>query len=342
MSTSVDFLVILICGLVAGFITLEALLIARRVFPNLGKGTLGLTQYGRWVDVLVYGLTFVFGVLFAAIDISKYDHMLFDPNDFGLFDQVIWNSLHGHLFENTFFYDAPMLLGQRFSPILLALVPLYALLPNPHALAIVPPIAITLGALPLYWFARGRLGHLIAFVVTLAYFLSPGIQSLALAHFYEIMIALPLLMFATFFLLDRRYVPFLICLGVALLCKEEVGFIAAGFGLYIAVVQRRASLGVSLTLVSVLWTGSLLFAVIPHFQGRSAYYYIGGTNRSQYYDYLGKNLAEVATTILTRPDIVARSLLIPDKISAVLWLLFPLGLLPLVLRAGLIGGVRLE
>lgn len=329
MITYTEFFATFISALVAGLATFGIILLARRVLPSMGERVAKLARYERGLDFSVYGLAIAYGVLLAAIHISKFDHMRFDPNDFGLFNQVLWNSLHGRLFENTFFYDAPVLLGQRFSPILVALLPLYAPFPSPHVLDILPPMAITLGVLPLYLFARERLGRPLAFVIILTYFLSPGIQATALEHFYEIKIALPLLMFATFFLLKRRYIPFLVCLGVALLCKEEVGFIVAGFGLYLVVFQRKVSFGILLTLFSILWTGLLLFAVIPYFQGGNAYYYIGGSGHSQYYGYLGTTIAEVATTILTRPDIVVQHLLIPDKISAVLWLLFPLGLLPL-------------
>ena len=47
--------------------------------------------------------------------------------DLALFDQVVWNSLHGRLFETTLLPDnVTSQLGNHFSIILLALVPLCA------------------------------------------------------------------------------------------------------------------------------------------------------------------------------------------------------------------------
>ncbi len=271
-----------------------------------------------------------FLVLIIANNINYESFNMFGM-DFALFSQTIWNSMRGRLFASTIAVDAPILLGQRFPPILISVVPLYALLGD-RSLIVLPALAAVAGAFPLYWFARKQLGYGLGFLITLMYFFSPAIQHVGLGQFYEIVLTLPLLMFATTFLLRRRYVPFLVCLSMALLCKEEVAFIAVGFGLYILVVQKQRFLGLSLTIASLLWGIVLLEFVIPYFHGGGVYYYFGGSAlwKVDPYGYLGNNIIEIGHTLFLRPDVVAQHLLIPAKTGVVLTVLVIFGFFPFV------------
>lgn len=286
----------------------------------------------QYADLAVYALIAIFLFVFIAVDFRKYLVSAFYGVDFAFFNQAIWNSLRGRILEDTIYLDSPTILGHHFSPLLLALVPVYAPAGGPQVLAVLPAILTVFSALPLYWFARARLGRFLALIIVVAYFLSPGVQYLGLGQFYEIMLVVPLLMFGMFFLLRQRYVPFLICLGIALLCKEEVGIIAAGIGVYIAVRQRKVLLGSGLALFGLAYSSILLIVVIPHFQGGANYYFFGGSEGHQglnVYGYLGGSLAQIVTTLITRPDIVLSHLLIAPKIEAVIGLLLPIGLVPL-------------
>jgi uncharacterized membrane protein len=256
--------------------------------------------------------------------------------DLGQYDQIIWNSLQGRLFENSFFPDAPNFLGKSFTPILLALTPLYALLPSPIVLLVLQTVALALGAFPLYWYARARLGNGLALILALAYLLSPALQNTNVAEFHEVALVTPFLAYTTFFLLRRHYRGFLVSLGLTLLIKEEIAFIAVMFGIYIFLFQRKRLLGAGLALFGMGWSVLLLQYLIPYFRtdvwGGTFYYFesgslAGGGGR---YGYLGKTLPEIITTILTRPDIIAAEVLIPSKIAYVLHLLVPLALLPLI------------
>jgi len=245
--------------------------------------------------------------------------------DFALFDQVVWNTVHGRILENTLKADAPILLAERFSPILFAFVPLYAVLDGSLVLIAAPAVAITLAAVPLYWIARRRVGRELAFLVALSFLLAPGVQNLAIGQFYEIILTIPFLMLATYFVLERRYVPFYISLGLAMMCKEEVGFIAAAFGVYIFIAHRHYRLGGMLAGFGMAWVIFLIQVVIPHFQGNSTYYYFGGsiTHGSDSYSYLGNSISEIASNALTHPDVVVKNVLVKEKIDAVIQILTP-------------------
>ncbi len=286
----------------------------------------------QYADLIVYALIAIFLVVFLAVDFREYLVSAYYGIDFAYFHQAIWNSLRGRILEDTVYLVSPTALGLHFSPILLALVPTYALTTTPQILAILPAVLAVFSAIPLYWFARKRLERFLALIIIVAYFLSPGVQYLGLGQFHEVMIAVPLLTLGTYFLLRQRYVPFLVCLGMALLVKEDVGIIAAGLGIYVAFIQRRLLFGSGLVLLGLSYSFVLLLVVIPHFQNGTNYFFFGGSegNEGLYlYGYLGRTLPEILVTLLTRPDTVLSHVLTAPKVDAITSLLLPLGLVPL-------------
>ncbi len=290
----------------------------------------------RTADWFFYALSLAYALTFSALSILRHLAFNTDGYDMSIFDQAIWNSLHGRLFENTIIPDAPLLIGQRFSPILLAFVPLYAVWSSPVVLMIVQALALASGAFPLYWFARARVGHLLALAAAASYFLFPALEFTNLREFHEIALAVPLFSLAAFFLLRQRYKPLLVCLGLSLLVKEELAFVVVAFGAYLFLVQRRRWLGLGIAVFGLIWSALLLQYILPFLRGDQGfgegYYYFGhgfltGTER---YDYLGHSLFEVVTTIVTRPDIVLQHMFVAPKIEFVLYLLMPLAFLPLI------------
>lgn len=274
---------------------------------------------------LVFALAYV--LVFGTLSILRHASLHSGGYDLGIFDQVIWNSLQGRPFENSLMVDSPSFLGHHFAPLLMAIVPLYAVWSDARLLLVLQTVALAVTALPLYWFARKRLGAGQACVVVAAFFLFPALQGVNLFEFHEIALATPLLGFALYFLLREHYLPFLVCLGLAMLAKEEVGFIAVAFGLYILFIQRRAKLGLVLAIFGAVWTVALLVYVIPYFYGTASgtgFYY------AYRYAYLGKNVPEIILTAISQPGLVLEHLLVPDKIEFVLQLLVPLAFIPLV------------
>lgn len=284
-----------------------------------------------WPDGLFVLTVGFFLVLFLARALAKYNGFGIYGYDFAVFDQTIWNSANGSLFQNTIVPDAPFLLGQRFSPILLALAPLYSL-HDQRLLVIIPPIAVALAAIPFYWFARERIGRVLALIVCLAYFLSPGVQLLGVGQFYETYLALVFLSLGTMFLLKRLYPPFLVCLFLTLMCKEEMGVVAAGLGLYVLLIQRKPALGLALFFGGLVWSILLIDYVIPSFSGQISSYYFGGSpvDGAGHYDYLGYNIPDIAKTAFTRPDTVLQHVWVPSKTEVLAQFFLSLGLLPIV------------
>lgn len=334
MNGFAQFLVILLAAIGA---SASAYLGVRFIALRLSERALGAVKKqlsARNLDRTFLGCVIAYCIVFALLSVLRYLSFNTGGFDLGVFDQTVWNSMSGRLFESTFIFDSPNFLGHHFSPILLALVPLYAVWASPISLLILQTLALGGSVYPLYWFAREQIGYLLAFVIGCAYLLSPILQSVNLFEFHEITLAVPLLALAIFFLLRRSYKAMLVCLLVGLAVKEELALIAIAFGAYIFLVHRQRWLGLGLVLSSIALGVLLLEKVIPFFRGAefgSGYYYFGSgiSGGRGLYDYLGHNISEVANTVVTRPDLVFQHLLTPEKLEFLLYLTVPLSFLPL-------------
>jgi uncharacterized membrane protein len=298
--------------------------------------------FAAWADRIFFLVAIAFLLICGTLAILRYLSFhtgYLDEStawDLGQFNQLIWNSLHGRLLQGTFILDAKTFLGKSFTPILLALVPLYAVWADARVLLFVQSLGLTVAAVPLYWYARARIGRLLGLVIAIAFYLSPAVLYTNIHEFHEIAFATPVIAFAVFFLLRKHYWGLGVVLAIALLIKEEMAIISVGFGLYLLLVQRQRKLGLSVMTIGAIGIAVLLQYVIPFFRGNefgSGFYYFnqgavgGGGNR---YGYLGHSLAEIVLTLLTRPDIVLPQLLTLPKLEYLLQFLVPLALLPIL------------
>jgi len=213
-----------------------AYLLVRRIAGRGGKKTTAGLDYSllvRYADGSFFALFVLYAVIFTTL--STLRHLGFNTGGFdvGVFDQAIWNSLNGRLLEVSIVPDAPILLGQRFSPILLMFVPLYAIWNDPIVLLIVQNTGTR---------CRGLSGLLVCARTSRLrastrhwriLFSVPALEYVNLYEFHEVALIAPLFSFATYFLLHRRDKAFMMCLGLACLAKEEVAFSVVMFGAFI-------------------------------------------------------------------------------------------------------------
>ena len=278
-----------------------------------------LAQRIAWVLILVWtGLVGTLAIL---------QHLAFNSSayDLGIFDQVIWNSAHGRLFENSVMADSPSFLGHHFSPILLALAPLYWVYPDPVALLAVQAVLLAIAGIPIYLLARDLLGsQSLALALLVAYLLHPATAWVALFDFHEVAIAAPLLSAALYLLLRRRYAFFAIALALTFLTKEEMGLIGAAIGVFIVLTQRRWLIGIGLAALGTLWTLFLVSYVIPSFHPSGEYYF------KALYANLGSTPQDILTNFLRDPSRFLRKTITVNKQAYLQMLFLPLGLLPLL------------
>ena len=246
---------------------------------------------------IALGLVAIYVLLFGTLSLVRHWSFHSTGLDLGVFDQVIWNTSQGRFMESTLSLDRCQphsFFGDHFSPILLALVPLYWMFPHPETLLVAQTVALALGALPIYLLARRLLPRGIERLIwVLAYVVSAPLAFITLYDFHEVALAVLPLGLGMYFLVTRRTVPLVLALLVAFTVKEEIALIGIGFGIALA-FQKRWLIAAAVAVGSAAVFVVTLTLIIPAFAG-APYQYIGR------YASLGGSELEIARTLLLDP-----------------------------------------
>lgn len=216
--------------------------------------------------------------------------------DLGNYMQCLWTTLHGGgilyspLAGTTFF-------AWHFRPILLLLLPSYALFPRAETLLVLQSLVLALGALPIYWMAKDELGGKYGVLFAGLYLLYPALHGVNSSDFHPVALAITPLLFSFYMFKKRRYGWGMAFALLAMMCQEDVPLVVIFMGLYWlwkereTVIDRlkRRSLPrereilfpACLVFVGITWLSMVYFVVYPHFgyfawKGFWPHYYAGG------------------------------------------------------------------
>ncbi len=178
-------------------------------------------SYWHWSIVSILILLFV--AYYGALALRKVDALVIGV-DLANADQAVWSTVHGHPFRMTTYSNMTSRLAMHLEPILLALVPLYALFPSPKTLILVQALAVALAALPLYGLAADAMGQPAwALVFPTLYLLSPATHNAVLADFHAVTLGVLPAVAALWAVWRGHTVAALLLAGVALLAREDYG-----------------------------------------------------------------------------------------------------------------------
>jgi uncharacterized membrane protein len=238
-----------------------------------GETTRRAKAVSRPIDLrattLVYGFALLYAAVFAAAAATNYLIYREPRFDLGNMVQVVWGTAHGDFLHTS---DASGLgmsrLGSHFDPFLVLLVPLWWAWSSPLVLLIAQAVAVASGALPVYWLARKHLDNRrFAVIFAAAYLLYPATQFNAFTPIgiHAVSFAVPLILFAIWFLDEGRLVPFAVFAVVAATTKEEIAAAVGGLGIWYAVRHGRRRAGAAIFVLGVLISAVCLEVVIPHY-----------------------------------------------------------------------------
>jgi uncharacterized membrane protein len=218
----------------------------------------------------VYAAAGAYGLLFVVASLFHYAAYGYGRLDTGNMVQAIWSTAHGHFLQTTSVTGTEMSrLGAHADPFLVLLTPLWWVWPSPVALFVLEALAVAAGALPVYWLARKHLrSERTAAHIAVAYLLFPATQFNAFmpaAGFHSVSLALPLLLYAIWFLDEDRLVPFAVCAVLATSTKEEIGAAVGCLGIWYAVRKGKRMAGVVIFGLGVGATLLNFLVIIPHF-----------------------------------------------------------------------------
>ena len=110
-------------------------------------------------------------LLFAAVH-DAYTGFRLGRLDLGNMVQAVWSTTQGRPLESTDNATGEQVsrLAGHVDPFLVLLAPVWKVWPSPLSLALVQIAVVALGALPVFWLARRRLGsESVAGILALAY-----------------------------------------------------------------------------------------------------------------------------------------------------------------------------
>ena len=193
----------------------------------------------------VWLATAAFAAGFSALAVLRHRAFGSGRFDLGNMAQAVWSTANGDMLSVTDVHGEQISrLGSHFDPILVLLAPLWSLWPSPELLLVVQAVAVAAGAIPVFWLARAHIdSERAAAALAVAYLLFPPVQWLTVSDFHPVSLACPLLLFAWWFLDQRRLLPFALFAAAALATKEHVGLTVAAMGVWYAIRYREPTNG---------------------------------------------------------------------------------------------------
>jgi uncharacterized membrane protein len=285
-----------------------------RMWTDKGEAAVALRVV--YAGMAAYAVLFIFA---AIVHYAVFKEARFDLGDMV---QSIWSTLHGHFLEGTTANGhQSSRLGFHVDPFLVLFAPLFWIWSSPVLLLVAQVLAVVSGALPVFWLARKHLGSSRAAAhFAFAYLLYPATQFNAFTigdGFHSVSLAVPLVLYAIWFLDEDRLVAFSAVALLACTTKEEIPLAVGCLGIWHAVRKGHRLFGLSvfaaglaLTLFNLLW-------VIPHFSAN------GVDPFASRYRAVGATPGGMAHKLVTDPLAFVHAVATGHKALFVVMLFFP-------------------
>ncbi|HEX8860398.1 MAG TPA: DUF2079 domain-containing protein [Actinomycetes bacterium] len=233
-----------------GFAAVGARLAER---TRLSGGTLGLIALGLVVAVFVG--------IFVAQTWALHRHFGTYGFDVGIYDQGTW--LLSRLRTPFVTVRGLNLFGEHASYILVLVAPLYRIWADPRLLLLLQALALALPAWVVYRLGAKHLANPAAgLAVAVAYLAFPGMQGALTWQFHPETLAAAFLALAALAADGGRHRLMALWLGLALLCREDVGLVVAGFGGLLMLSGQRV-VGRRVLIAGLAWWVLATFLFIP-------------------------------------------------------------------------------
>ena len=266
--------------------------------------------------------------VFIGYELLGYSHFLWTVLDLGLFNRHLWALAHFQLSQNPLKGADGLpginLLADHAHFILLALVPFYWLRSSPVILLLVQALALGLSGIPIYLIAKEYIDSPnIAAAWLVPYFLYFGFWAMLGYPFHEIALAVLILPWALYFLIQERNLPLVISLMLLMLVKEDMPLVVIMFGLYLLIIKRSWRLG---SFLLVIGTAYFMFLMNYWFPVMNHGIYPYAQNA------LGHGFKDTIIAMVVHPVTFIKALFLPiDKSKTMILMLLTFGgILPLL------------
>lgn len=282
-------------------------------------------------------LLIVATIILSGMSMLRHYQFQTQAWDMGIFVQFFHNTIRGNIAQTTI-AEIPNHLGVHWSPFLLLLAPLYALVPSPYTLLLIQALVLALGAVPLYFLAEDALKNKKhALIISGTYLFYPALHWINWYDFHEIAFSPALFIAAAYFLQKQRWRWAAFFLLLAASVKEDVIMATLALGLWFIVracreaksdnndknqraAQTRLAVGCIIAVASAIYFLLVIKVFMPALGG--------GLLRLDRYAHFGNSAPEIITTMLKNPLLVLSTFFAPQKLIYYFWLFAPVLFLP--------------
>ncbi|MDD5547287.1 MAG: DUF2079 domain-containing protein [Candidatus Pacebacteria bacterium] len=291
---------------------------------------------------LILSLIFLYILIFGVFACVRHYDFQTQAFDMGIFNQSFWNSLHGHFMESSIENTQGVSnhFGMHWSPILLTLLPGYAIFPSPYFLLIIQTVILAFGAWPLYLLAKkvlGESGKRIPLLLTIAYLIFPALHWVNSFDFHELAFLVPILIAAFYFIEIKNWLWSIIFLILAAAVKEDAILIVLFAGIYLILksnkennswLTKQRKIGLAIIISAIIYFLIATKLIMPAFGG-------GLLHLSRFSD-LGETPGQIIKNLIINPALLINTIFAQQKLFYLLWLFLPVAFLPLLSPISLI------
>ncbi len=267
---------------------------------------------------LLWSAILCYTILFSILVLWKYAHFYYDNLDLAIFNNVFWNTLHGHWFQASI--HPPSYLGDHFSPSLFLLMPFYALAPTPQTLLILQTVALGLSAQPIYLISEyivGKERKWMPLFISMLWLVNPLVHNMNFFEFELMSFAVLGLLWTIWAYLKEKPTLFIIASLFTLGMREDFVCIFFVFSI-LALLDKRSLFWKLYPILSSAAWGILAFWTISLYAPQNSYKFL------RYYDWLGgTTLWSIIASFALHPIQVLAHLTTWYNLEFVLGLLFP-------------------
>ena len=211
-------------------------------------------------QVFLAGAVLIWTWYFSVRSLNIHHALGTATYDSALYDQGMWLVSQ---------FDAPFvtlmgrnMFGDHTSFILLFLVPLYWIAPGAWIMFTAQSAAIAAGAIPVFLYARRRLGsEWWALIAAGTYLLHPAVGWTNLENFHPDAFLGVFVGFAIYAALERRWRMYAVFVVLSLLVKEDVSLVIVPLGIWVA-IRRDRRIGLLTVFGSVAFMAVAMFVVM--------------------------------------------------------------------------------
>jgi uncharacterized membrane protein len=289
--------------------------------PTSGVSTLA-SRYAPLFVVCSFAVGYA--LYMSYFTIARHHGLQSAGFDLGIFDNLMFNAMHGRPFHSTVAVPNGSYLSNHAEYGMYLFVPIYALYPSAETMLVLQSTFMGLAAWPLYMFCSTQISRPASAAVACAYLFYAPLHG---PNFYDFH-WMPMAMFFVFWLfyaIVRQSTLWITLLSITVCSmREDAAFGTVAIGLFLIVTRHRVRLGVVMTALSVAWFMLVKFVIMP-WAGPWWFADI-------YKDLVARGehgYGSIVKTILINPNYFLQTLLKEEKLIYALHMFAPLLLLPL-------------